>query len=50
LNQSEQEFDEGHMRAYVVKSRNGRPRFTVPMTIDYHVLKMSEGDYSTDDE
>jgi replicative DNA helicase len=50
LNQSEQEFDEGRMRAYVVKSRNGRPRFTVPMNIDYHVLKMSEGDYSTDDE
>ena len=44
LNQSEQEFDEGRMRAYVVKSRNGRPRFTVPMNIDYHILRMSEGE------
>tara|TARA_R110002020_G_scaffold281534_5_gene497245 strand:- start:18147 stop:19451 length:1305 start_codon:yes stop_codon:yes gene_type:complete len=44
LNQTEQEFDEGRMRAYVVKSRNGRPRFTVPMDIDYHVLRMSEGE------
>ena len=44
LNQTEQEFDEGRMRAYVVKSRNGRPSFTVPMDIDYHVLRMSEGE------
>jgi len=50
LNQNEQEFDEGHMRAYVVKSRNGRPRFTVHMNIDYHVLKMSEGEDVTDDD
>ena len=26
LNQSEEEFDNGVMRAYVMKSRNGRPR------------------------
>ena len=44
LNQSEEEFDEGKMRAYVIKSRNGRPRFTVPMEVDYGVLRMSEGD------
>jgi replicative DNA helicase len=44
LNQSEEEFDTGRMRAYVVKSRNGRPRFTVPMEVDYNILKMSEGD------
>ena len=42
LNQSEEEFDSGTMRAYVVKSRNGRPRFTVPMLIDYNILRMSE--------
>ena len=51
LNQSEQEFDEGRMRAYVVKSRNGRPRFTVPMTIDYNILRMAEGeDIEVEDE
>jgi len=44
LNQSEEEFDEGKMRAYVIKSRNGRPRFIVPMDVDYSVLRMSEGD------
>ena len=42
LNQTEEEFDEGRMRSYVIKSRNGRPRFIVPMSIDYGVLKMSE--------
>jgi len=42
LNQTEEEFDEGKMRAYVVKSRNGRPRFTVGMEIDYSTLRMKE--------
>jgi len=44
LNQSEEEFDQGRMRAFVIKSRNGRPRFTVPMEIDYGVLRMSESE------
>jgi replicative DNA helicase len=44
LNQSEEEFDEGKMRGYVIKSRNGRPRFSVPMDVDYSTLRMSEGD------
>lgn len=44
LNQSEEEFDEGRMRVYVIKSRNGRPRFIVPMEIDYGVLRMSEAE------
>jgi len=50
LNQSEEEFDNGHMRAYVVKSRNGRPRFTVPMVIDYNILRMSEGESIEEDD
>ena len=49
LNQNEEEFDNGTMRAYVVKSRNGRPRFTVPMKIDYNILRMSQGE-SLDEE
>ena len=44
LNQNEEEFDNGTMRAYVVKSRNGRPRFTVPMKIDYNILRMTQGE------
>ena len=50
LNQNEEEFDNGIMRAYVVKSRNGRPRFTVPMKIDYNILRMSEGDSLEEEE
>ncbi len=42
LNQSEEEFDNGVMRAYVMKSRNGRPRFCVHMGVDYGTLRMTE--------
>ena len=42
LNQTEEEFDEGVMRLYVMKSRNSRQRFVVPMEVDYQVLRMSE--------
>ena len=44
LNQTEEEFDNGAMRGYVIKSRNGRPRFIVPMEIDYSVLRMTEAE------
>ena len=50
LNQNEQEFDEGSMRAYVVKSRNGRPRFSVPMKVDYNILRMEEGETIDEEE
>tara|TARA_R110000737_G_scaffold342841_1_gene368106 strand:+ start:40 stop:1329 length:1290 start_codon:yes stop_codon:yes gene_type:complete len=42
LNQTEEEYDEGTMRCYVMKSRNGSPRFIVPMQINYTNLIMSE--------
>ena len=44
LNQSEEEFDECRMRAYVMKSRNGKQRFVVPVDIDYSILRLSEGE------
>ena len=50
LNQTEEEFDEGKMRAFVIKSRNGKPRFVVPMQVDYGVLRMSEADESSMNE
>ncbi len=50
LNQTEEEFDSGQMRCYVMKSRNGRPRFSVPMKVDYNVLRMSESDEFTNAE
>ena len=43
LNQTELEMDEGRMRCYVMKSRNGRTKFTCPMNIDYGTLRMTEG-------
>ena len=52
LNQTEEEFDEGQMRGFVVKSRNGRPRFIVPMSVDYNILRMSEAEdtFATGDD
>ena len=47
LNQTEEEFDQGTMRAFVIKSRNGKPRFIVPMTVDYSTLRMSENEEIT---
>ena len=44
LNQKEEEFDNGKMRAYVMKSRNGRPRFIVPMNNNYSNLRMEQSD------
>lgn len=44
LNQTEEEYEGGTMRVYVVKSRNGRPRFTINAEIDYSNLTIMEGD------
>ena len=42
INQTEQEFDEHKARLYLMKSRNGRARFVVPIKIDYDRLVISE--------
>ncbi len=42
LNQDAEEFDQGVMRGYVIKNRNGRARFLIPMTISYKTLSMAE--------
>lgn len=42
INQSEQEFDSGNARLYLMKSRNGRARFIVPVGIDYTRLVVSQ--------
>mgnify|MGYP005819112865 FL=1 len=44
LNQTEEEFDFGTMRLYVMKSRNSHQRFVVPMAVDYSILKVTESD------
>lgn len=43
INQTEQEFDEGSARLYLMKSRNGRARFLVPVGIDYSRLVITQG-------
>jgi len=47
LNQTEQEYDQGVMRVYVMKSRNSKTRFTFPIAINYGTLEMKdyEGEY-----
>ena len=49
LNQTTEEFDNGQMRSFVIKSRNGRPRFIVPMNVDYGNLRMGQADYASED-
>lgn len=42
INQKEEEFDKGEARLYLMKSRNGRARYTVPLGVDYSRLIMSQ--------
>lgn len=42
INQTEQEFDSGDARLYLMKSRNGRARFIVPIKVDYTRLVVSQ--------
>ena len=42
INQTEEEFDSGEARAYIIKSRNGRARFVIPTDIDYQRLVISQ--------
>ena len=50
INQDEEEFDEGMMRAYVMKARNGKARFIIPMQISYQTLVMQEIDHEQQPE
>lgn len=40
LNQKSEEYDNGQMRGYIMKSRNGRARWMLPVAIDYGTLVM----------
>lgn len=42
INQTEQEFDQGAARLYLMKSRNGKARFIVPVSIDYSRLVINQ--------
>lgn len=49
LNQTEEEFDAGQMRVYVMKSRNGKARFQIPVQINYSTLRMSQANGALDE-
>jgi len=42
LNQTQEEHDNGQLRVYVMKARDGRQGYVVPVTIDYSTLRMGE--------
>ena len=44
LNQTREEYEEGTMRLYAMKVRNGRAFFTVPLNINYGTLRIEEGE------
>lgn len=43
INQTAEEFDEGKMRAFIIKNRNGAGNVIIPMRVDYNTLRMQEG-------
>ena len=50
LNQNREEYDEGRMRLYAMKVRNGRAFFTVPLNINYGTLRIEEGEQDDAEE
>ena len=50
LNQTREEYEEGQMRLYAMKVRNGRAFFTVPLNINYGTLRIEEGEKDEQEE
>lgn len=42
LNQCGEEYDKGRMRVFVMKARDAKQKYLVPINIDYKTLKMSQ--------
>lgn len=42
LNQTSQEYDESKARLYVIKSRNSKTKFTVPIKMNYNYLRLRD--------
>lgn len=42
LNQTQREYDEGSMRGYVMKARDSKQNYIIPIDIDYSTLLMKE--------
>tara|TARA_R100001143_G_C3288499_1_gene100066 strand:- start:74 stop:634 length:561 start_codon:yes stop_codon:yes gene_type:complete len=50
LNQNREEYEDGTMRLYAMKVRNGRAFFTVPLSINYSTLRIEEGEDDVEEE
>lgn len=50
LNQTEEEYDKGRMRVYVVKARDSKQHYKIHAGVDYNNLTMSELDSSEVEE
>ena len=50
LNQTREEYEEGKMRLYAMKVRNGRAFFTVPLNVNYSTLRIEEGEEDAEEE
>jgi len=50
LNQTSEEYDSGEMRAYVLKARDAKQKYIVPMNIDYRTLIMEASNGNTQEE
>ena len=42
LNQNQEEYDKGQMRVYVVKARDSKQHYLIPVSVDYSTLRMEE--------
>lgn len=43
INQTDQEYDEGKARGYIMKARDAKGRYIFPITVDYETLIMEQG-------
>lgn len=48
LNQDAEEYDKGQMRAYVMKARDSKQSYTIPVSIDYTTLRMTQPNEETE--
>lgn len=46
LNQDEEEYNSGTMRGYIMKARDSKQRYVIPMKVNYNTLHMEEGSFT----
>lgn len=50
LNQTQEEYDKGQMRVFVMKARDSKQHYLIPVSIDYTTLRMEEPDGQEEDK